>query len=337
MPATKQTYTVTSPYTALQLAAQFRQAFIDAGLMSEWFDSFTNNSIENRVLEVVYDNRTYGKIYYWFMFSGANVFVHIASGWNAATDTPSGTQYLDFVSNATNTTANHMRFASMNNTVTTTLTRYTSGDVPAFSWFILRNGTTFFNFHISRAAPSSMIDLSRVLYPALFWLQTESQTLRFRRFSPVLRRDHLGTGFRAETSPSAYGGNGSDSAPWLTGTAAEKFRGYSYAFPGNSTNPNNNYSGISNSSVLLPVGFNNVNPAYSADERPIFTGLPLSPYSSAAVLPPDFGVTAIYTANNLDLFSLLVVSATEEWDVLAVQNGTTLGSDPTVAFVARTK
>lgn len=337
MPVTKQTYTVTSPYTAVQLAAQFRQAFIDAGLMSDWFDSFSSSGIENRVLEVSYDNtKAYGKIYYWFMFSGANVFVHLASGWSLATDTPNGTQYLDFVSNATNTTSNHMRFASWNNAVTTTLTRYTSGDAPSFSWFIARNGTNFFNFHISRAVPSAMIDLSRVIYPALYWLQTEDNTLRFRRFSPVLRRDHLGTGYRGETTSAVYGGTGNDSAPWLTGKG-EWLRGYAYSFPGNSFSTTNNYSSAATSSVLLPIGFNNVNPAYSADERPIFSGLPLSPYSSAAVLPPDFGITGLYTANNLDLFSLLVVSPTEEWDVLAVRNGTTLGSDPTVAFLARTK
>lgn len=334
MPVTKQTYTATAPYTASQLATQMQQALIDAGLMSAWHDSFVNNSIENRVLEIVYDNsKTYGKTYYWFMFSGASLFFHICSGWNLSTDAPVGTQYLDFVSSATNTTSNHMRFASFNNNVTTTITRYTSELDSGFSWFVVRNGTTVFNFHISKSPPNPlMVDLSKVIYPALLWLQPDGNTLRFRRFPPTIRRDHLGAGLIGMDGFGAagFGGQGNESPPWSNTYADAMLRGYAYSFP----NANTNTGGVSPGSVILPIGFSSGNPAYSTNYLPIFTGVHLTPYSPAS-LPADFGLSAIFAANNLDLFSLIVVSAQEVWDVLAVRNGPTLGVDPTIVLLAR--
>ena len=35
-------YTATATWTAVQLADLFKDAFIDAGLMADWYDSFLN-------------------------------------------------------------------------------------------------------------------------------------------------------------------------------------------------------------------------------------------------------------------------------------------------------
>jgi hypothetical protein len=74
MAVTKQTYTASATWTASGLASIFRSAFIDAGLMTEWHDSFLN-TIENRVLEITYNgSKTYGKTYHWFQFTTSGVF-----------------------------------------------------------------------------------------------------------------------------------------------------------------------------------------------------------------------------------------------------------------------
>ena len=102
MACTKQTYTATATWTASDLAQLFEDAFIDAGLMTAWYDSFLSSSVENRVLEVVYDGtKTYGKTYYWFMFTTTGVYLHVATGWDAPNNVPSGTQYLDYFSTTT--------------------------------------------------------------------------------------------------------------------------------------------------------------------------------------------------------------------------------------------
>ena len=51
MAVTVEDYSATATWTASGLADIFRDAFIDAGLMTVWYDSFLN-TVENRVLEV---------------------------------------------------------------------------------------------------------------------------------------------------------------------------------------------------------------------------------------------------------------------------------------------
>ena len=84
MACTKETYTAAATWTPAQLAQLFEDAFIDAGLMTAWYDSFADSGIENRVLEITYDGtKTFGKTYYWFMFSTSGVYLHVATGWSA--------------------------------------------------------------------------------------------------------------------------------------------------------------------------------------------------------------------------------------------------------------
>ncbi len=126
MAYTEETYTAAATWTTAQLADLFRDAFIDAGLMTAWYDSFANGGIENRVLEITYGGtNTHGKTYYWFMFSADGVRLHAATGWNAATDQPTGTQYLDFFATTTSDTVE--------------LVRYTSGVDADQSWFVIKS------------------------------------------------------------------------------------------------------------------------------------------------------------------------------------------------------
>lgn len=344
MPVVKQTYTASPPYTQSNLALLFRSAFIDAGLMTEWFDSFTSGGIDSRILEVTYDGtKTYGKTYYWFMFSGANVHMHVTTGWNASSDAPVGTQYIDFLNSSTTTTANHMQFRPFNSTVTFTITRYTSEVNPQFTWFIVRNGTVIFNLHISRTAPTaSIVDLNRVFYTSAMWCETATAantgTVGFNLFPPVLRRHYLGNSLRGVTTVGSYGavgeGGNNDWRAGIFGSMSNIMNFYGYTFVGNANNTASNLS--SGRNILLPVGFTNTNPSYATDSRPIYSGLPLSPYSSS-VLPADFGISGIYTANNLEVFHQVIVTAgVEQWEVLSVANASAVTISPTAVFLART-
>lgn len=56
MAVTKQTYTLTSGWTAAGVRDMFRSAFIDAGLMTNWHDSFTGiGGAAIGVMEIAYN------------------------------------------------------------------------------------------------------------------------------------------------------------------------------------------------------------------------------------------------------------------------------------------
>ena len=325
--ATKQTYTATATWSAAQLAGLFQSAFIDAGLMTGWFDSFLSGTVENRILEVRYDNtKTYGTTYYWFMFTTGGVFVHTALSWNAASDIPSGTQFLDFFSNATNTTTNHRPLVSLTAATTTTLTRYTSTVNAACSWFVIRNGTTNQAFFIPSPGygPSStMVDLNRMAFNGMLATAANSNGatsfIEFIHAACHTRRTFLGS--------AAIRGNTSSSSFTYVCTLQR------YISFGNVNSGGNNIISSIFSGVMLPTAFTNTNPALAADYIPVFTGPTASPYM--APLPTDFGVAAYYASNAMTAQDTLVVTAgTEEWEMLSVANNTTTDSGR-LLFLAR--
>lgn len=311
MAVTKQTYTATATWTAAQLATLFQNAFVDAGLMASWHDSFLN-TIENRVLSVVYDaGKTYGTTYYWFQFTTSGVFLHTALSWSAASDIPSGTQYLDYFSTTTNATTNHRQLVSLAATTTVTLTRYTSGVNSACTWFVLRNGTTNFTFFIPPAGfgPSAFIDLNKTAFNGAINTQistnSSSSSLEIVHMPGHTRRTFLGSeGLRGSTTSSHY-----IFAPLL----------YRYNAFGNTNN-----SGSSNIPVLagtlgvwLPTASANTNTSLASDHTPVFSGPTLSPY--LANMPSDFGVASYYSSNAMAIQDTLVVTAgTEEWEMITV-------------------
>jgi len=77
MAVTKQTYNINAGFTSVDVATALRSALIDAGLMTEWFDSFTisGNTI-CRVLQIIHDpTKTYGTCFYYFTIDNSGIAV----------------------------------------------------------------------------------------------------------------------------------------------------------------------------------------------------------------------------------------------------------------------
>jgi hypothetical protein len=325
MAVTKQTYTVSPTWTAAQLADAFRDAFIDAGLMSAWFDSFTSGSIENRILEIDYGSGTYEKTYYWFMFTTTGVWHGLATGWNATTHVPTGTQYRDYYDTVTNATTSLNQMTQGNGTLgaltlstdsTVTITRFSSAVTSGFAWFRIAMGTNFRNFHIPRAgAPlQSWIDLSKTMFHHFLNcdIQAASQTtvMYFREWG-CLRRSFVRGGVAA----------------FVTDAASFNqchFIGTTYQAVGNIENGggiSNNLQLANNSnagSIILPFGNASVNPAYSTDYNPVWTGLPYSPYINEN-LPSDFGIGLVHNTATAPTVGdqIIVTNAVEVWEFVA--------------------
>jgi hypothetical protein len=329
MACTRETYTATATWTASQLATLFRDAFIDAGLMTDWFDSFANGSIENRILEVTYDGtKAYGKTYYWFMFATTGVWLHVATGWNAATDQPTGTQYLDFLSTTTNATTNHWQMFAAATSNTVELVRYTSGVDADQSWFtIKRSGDVNRTFTIVNDALTvqSWLDLSKGFFNGFMHvapsIDSNSGVIQFDR-GPSLRREiAVGTYLIGTTDTGSYGAS----------VITRNLLAYGATGRGAAGGVNNyGTSGF----IPLPTASATANPAYTADSSPVFHSLPFHPYVAES-LPSDFGLSFHFASNAFDSGDTLVVTAgTEEWEVLAETAGTA-GTIATPLFLAR--
>jgi hypothetical protein len=327
MACTKETYTATATWTASQLAQLFQDAFIDAGLMTAWFDSFLNGGIENRILEVTYDGtKAYGKTYYWFMFATTGVWLHVATGWNAATDQPTGTQYLDFFATTANSTANHWQMFAAATSNTVELVRYTSGVDADQSWFtIKRSGDVNRTFTILKGVTvQSWLDLSKGFFNGFVHvapsISGNSGFIEFDR-GPSLRREiAVGTYLIGETQSGDY-------------VNITNRNLLSYGVVGRA-----NSDGISNYGstgfIPLPTASATANPAYTADSNPVFHSLLFHPYVAES-LPSDFGLSFNFASNAFDSGDSLVVTAgTEVWEVLAETAGTA-GTVATPMFLAR--
>lgn len=334
MAVTVEAYTATATWTAAQLATLFENAFIDAGLMTAWYDSFLN-TVENRILEVQYDGtKTYGKAYYWFQFTTGGVFLHVATGWNATTHVPTGTQYLDYFSTTTNATTNHATLVSLTSTTTATLTRYTSGVNSSFSWFIIRNGTTSYNFHIPSASVGkvSWLDLNKVLFHPVINAGTSTSgtygIVDFFNACPLTRRSYLAQGsLRGSTNATEYGSATSAYAK----NYSTRYLGYGNASAGGASNRGS----TAVAGVVLPIGFNNANPAYTTDVIPVFTGLNYWAHLTDA-MPSDFGISFHYANNTMTAQDkLIVTSGTEEWEMLSVSNNGTITTGASPMLLAR--
>jgi hypothetical protein len=344
MACTKATYTATATWTASQLADLFRDAFIAAGLMAAWHDSFLSGSIENRVLEVTYDGaKTYGKTYYWFMFTTSGVFLHVATGWNTGTDQPTGTQYLDFFATTTNATTNHWNAVALSTSSTVELVRYTSNVDTQQSWFVVKSGTTRFCFTIVNGAKTvqSWMDLNKGFFAGFAWTRPivvvsstnrPSGLMRFGR-GPALRRDlTLGAALNGSTTTANYS---STSALFLL---------ESYGAPGNGSNNFSDNAAVMFSTsttdanpgaIILPCNFSGTNPAFTTNSNPVFHSMPYMPYITSS-LSSDFGITFHYATNTFSPGDTFVVSAgTEEWEVLdfAANGSAVTGASP--LFLAR--
>lgn len=351
MPVTYEGYAISATVTAVNLASNLEEAFRDAGLIASggtWYDSFLSGSVENRVLELVFDNsKTYGKTYHWFQFVGADIYWAISTGWNTTSHIPAGqggagTQYLDWLSTVTNTTANHLRITpGFNTNQGVSIARYTSQARTDFSVFLLTNGSSSIQFFIDKTAPDpSMVDLNKEIYTSMFWvrLRVNANTAEacFQLFPCRLRRSHLGRGLRSVTSTTEYGANNTATSPWEVFSGGEyMIRGRNYGFPGNAAGDPGNYS-FNRPVDLLPVAFTNTNPGFTSDVKPIFYGQTFNCYSAAS-LPSDFGLGAIYDNNTLQVGEVIEAPAgVEEHYVIAVANSSAANAGKaSVVFTAR--
>lgn len=327
MVVTRETYQADAPLTAASVATQVVDAMADAGYGAP-FDSFLDGSVENRIFKLIYDaGKTYGSTYYWFMFLPTEIRVQQVTGWNAGTHQPTGTQYLDYYSTATNTTANHMLLMSLNSSVTFSIRRWTSGIDTGFSWFVMSCGTTVVNFHINKTSPIAIYDLNKVSYHSMMWCQTQVEgtaaSARFRLFPILNRRCWLGGPLRSVTGAGWYG-VGWNGEPW-NGEYGLRYAlmGPSYHMPGNYSNQSSN-AAYNETGIVLPYYFNNTNSEFTSDQTPVNHSLLLTNYSSGS-LPADFGITANYNVNTAEYLSVLKVvvgGVTQKWDILRVSNST---------------
>jgi hypothetical protein len=335
-------------YTAANLATAVGDALIGTGIMTGWHDSGSSGGVEYRVLEVVYDaSKTYGTTYYIFLFSGADMFYTIASGWNGTSNIPAGvggagTQYLDWFS-TTLSTANACRMtasttAGFNNLQSAPVKRFTSNDRANFSVIQITNGTVNVPFFIERTAPNTtMVDLDKVLYTSIMFprvgVSANTATCGFQAFPVRLRGSHLGAGLRGSTQADHYGMSATMLSPWEPfSNAANLYGGFFYGVPGNESDAISN-SNFNRPVQLPPIGFSNTNTRYSVNQAPPFSNMLFNTFSSAT-LPADFAMVPIYTSNTNEVGATITIDG-DVYTIISVANASTLGL-PSMAFCAIT-
>jgi len=336
MVCTKQTFTVAASWNPAQVADMFMNAFIGAGLMTAWHDSFLNGTVENRILKVVYDeDKTYGTTFYWFMFNTAGVYLQLATGWTPTSfgnlGFPVGTQFLDFFVAATNTTNNHWQMFVAATSDPISLVRYTSGDDTRQTFFNLSRIGLSRTFMIMRPGLviQPWLDLDKGFYSGFHSVQTEvgsgSGAVSIMR-GPTLRRE-IGWGEFLTGANTGY------PSFFNSGNTVYRVMGYQGHGRQNQGLTGNIFS--VGPYITLPTGSALNNPAYSQDSNPVFHSLPFSHYVSTP-LPADFGITFHYASNAFDPGDKFVVDeGTEEWEAIRSTPNTSAPNGPTPIFLAR--
>lgn len=311
MAVTKQTYNLNGTWTASQLADLVKQAFIDAGYMTDWFDSFTSGTVENRIWRVVNNvSATYGTVYYWFMFTTSGIFVSSTLTWNATTHVPTGTQYRDYFSTTTNSTTNHTTLLTASSTVNTTITRYTSQENTSATWFVFRNSTNSGVYLFTQGAFTANASINQnvwaytnIITPSVSTSQQSSYCFLYN-IAHQTRRTWLGGGTKANTFKDRY----------VDSWALIRFAAF-----GN-TATIDNQSLLTVPSVWLPVA-HTASDSYGATTAviPVYTGYPI--HYSLPLAPNDFAIAPCYESTLPVLGDTYVITAgTEEYEILASSN-----------------
>ncbi len=341
MPAQRETFVVTAPWTTQTMMDGFQQAFTFAGF-ANFVDTFVSGSFRSAILPVVYDSsKALGTAYHWFMFGGQEIFYSTVTGWNTATDLPVGTQYRDFISNQTNTSAFHYRLADLNSNADTSITVFKSNVNTGFSWFLVRCGTISFNFHIPRTPPSTFFVDQAVSYyhPILFARaarEGKGGSMTIARLPIRLRSSKCaGEALRGATTSGDYGAGNTATLPW---NIANRDVMAVFNLTGNTISAGfENNSGFARPGMIIPVDFANVNTYLSADKSPIFTGARLL-YFAEHFMPSDFGIGVYYGPPNVGQFDQYI-NGTQKWDVIEVPASATNPVDDdqvTPLFLCRT-
>ena len=352
MAVTKQTYNINAGFTSVDVANALRSALIAAGLMTEWFDSFTisGNRI-CRVLRIVHDpTKTYGTCFYYFVIENGGLTVALATnGWDttapAPINVPSGTQYLDWHTLPANMTGDSILgggtvLFTYSTTSNLALDRFTSGSDTKQSWFVLRQTAS-----LTRSEPFAFLHEDMALHP---WVDLDegcisglsrvdaaasnrAGVINFRIEENLRRCLAIGSGLRGATTAS----NGLSSYHTLG------YNAYTYIGLGSASDSANsgNWPAVINGALtggtVLPVGRNSVNPEYASDYVPVMSNIPWSLWTPTR-LADDFGVYMRYDANDIAQGDRFIVSAAvNEWEVLDFANNTVLNDGASPSFLAR--
>jgi hypothetical protein len=369
MVVSKQAYTVSAPWLNFNLADQFRLAFIDAGLMDDWYDSFETGSgstsgerEQHRVIRIIYDaNKKYGTVFHWFTFRpSGNMDYAYTHQWDPVGHVPLGVfrkERLDTtygrLDSSGSTTGTSRIFATQVLSTTTTLTRYSSGVRQKFAMFLLKGGNNFQTFFLmppgTNFQPYIDLDVNTCGGLVAPLLDTTGITGDNQQRG-VLNFAHF---FHYSDNIFAYGFSG---RPQRNGNVAYSFeRGVAYSLLGagtdNLSSSNNalTESGIYNNgnrvantinstagfTIALPCELAVDNPDRSVDSTPVFADIPYSIYI-ADRLPVDFGIVGHFTNNTMEVQDIFQVTPNvEEWEILANVNYTN-SRNPSILVVART-
>jgi hypothetical protein len=305
MAVVKQAYaSAIAPWTITSVCDDVRDAFIGAGLMTAWFDSFTAGGYEHRILQVTYDaGKTYGKTYYWFTFNGVGIWLRIVTGWNATTHVPTGTQYVDYYDANTSAVTAASQLITISTSISFSVTRYTSS---GRSFFTLRTGSTYHTFTIDPAGTTfrSFYDLNIGYHEGWFTVSTGSGQVTFSNRVRYRRALLLGSSINNSTSSI-----GTVYTPIVVST---------YSLPRNAGN--SPFENPPTGGFVLPGWTTSANPSASSNFNPVFTGLRLSSVHTSD-LPADFGITAIKVSNTLAIQDNATVTAgSEEYEILHFTN-----------------
>jgi hypothetical protein len=360
MVVSKQAYTVSAPWLNFNLADQFRLAFIDAGLMDDWYDSFETGSgstsgerEQHRVIRIIYDaNKKYGTVFHWFVFR-PNGFIDYAyvHQWDSVNHVPLGVfgvERLNQSYSLSTSLANgtHREFATQVLSTTTTLTRYSSGVRQKFAMFFLKGGNNFKVFFLippgTKFQPYIDLDLNTcggLVVPFLGGSSTSNAQV-----APAIDFSHL---FHYRRSIFAYG-FGAGNTGWPGRMVQGREVGVCYRFLGTGNFSTidsvavsgeyggriNNNSGASTFAIALPCELALANPERSQDSTPVFADIPYSIYITDR-LPIDFGIVGHFSNSTMEVQDIFQVTpGVEEWEILANANYTNL-NNPSPLVVAR--
>lgn len=348
MPVTKQTYTISSGFTRTDVATALRSALIDAGLMTEWYDSFASNSDRLcRVLRIEHDStKTFGTCFHYFTVGNSGIGVALATnGWSG--NVPTGAQYLDW---HTSPASSHWQFNGTNIFDYSTgsnlvLNRFTSQLDPKQSWFVFSqtvSGTTTrskpFSFLHKDTALHSWLDLSK---GCISGFTTVSAGLGLGGFAGLLnfgieenlrRCLSIGSALRGTNTPGFHSAGINMNCYYGVGMTPDDQSYYNI--------PDRLRSSSGASGTPLPIGRNATNPAYSTDYTPVCSNLPWNLWTPTR-LANDFGLYAQYNtaAPDVNVIALgtkiIVQSTVNEWETLQFANSSNLISGATPMFLAR--
>jgi hypothetical protein len=339
MAVTKEIYTLTAGFTPADVIDLLGQAFIDAGLMAAWHDTFTNGGNSYGVLECVYDpTKAFGTTYYLFLAEANNLAVAIGTGWDLATNEFTGTQYLDYFLPASQVFYYGGRSTvltnplSYNNNTTLNIYRYTSTASTNQSWFVFQQG-------LSTTYPFTIISPNQSLYP---WLDLD--------LAMIPGVHNVVTSVAPSTIPCSLSYNLLENIgrayPYGQGVAGSTGSSYGngifhnmnkpmYQYVGTGKVPGAGLNNFGGTGIILPISSSEVNPAFAQDYIPICSELPWTSFSSAP-LATDLGVYMHYANNTLNFEDRFVVDpGVEEWEILTCTNNVTVTTAGSPTFLAR--